>query len=157
MELKISLFLILKMKIVQINKVDELKLPTFFKPKIKIPDSILKPIADQKMQYNSRNDKMIEKNKTLNYALNPRNQINDMYKVYKENQKFFKNQNDRLDSAVSRHSKKLNTINIPTSLNESNTSSETLADPTIDVNLKPLQGNILMERSKLHENLLYEK
>ena len=39
----------------------------------------------------------------------------------------------------------------------STSSDETLADPTINIDLKPLQTNILMERSKLHENLLFEK
>jgi len=38
---------------------------------------------------------------------------------------------------------------------ESNVSS--LADPTINIHLKPFQTNLLLERSKLHENLLYEK
>ena len=41
--------------------IDGLKLPEFFKAKVKIPDSIIKPIVDQKVQYMSRNDKMIEK------------------------------------------------------------------------------------------------
>ena len=48
-------------------------------------------------------------------------------------------------------------IKIPSNLNDSNSSSETLADPTVNVNLKPLQGNIMMARSQLHENLLFEK
>jgi hypothetical protein len=39
----------------------------------------------------------------------------------------------------------------------SSSSSESLPDPTLDLKLKPLQTNLLMERSKLHENLLFEK
>lgn len=61
---------------------NELKLPAFYKQTINVPKTIVKSVNDHLSRYKSRNDKMKEKNRTLNFTIKDDDLADNTYNKY---------------------------------------------------------------------------